>query len=324
MKKRTRSDKSSDTSTISTQYVMGLIEKFKASQHCVSTDRVYHNVWTNFNKFLIRLDHKPSTWEDRAALYGAYLVENGVQSSTLKSYVSAIKKTLVLDGYDWCDEKLKLCILTNSCRRNNDRKKTRLPIQNGLLELILFETERYFTELSQLYLEKMYKTIFMLLYYGLFRIGELASGSHPVLARDVFIAHDSKKMLFLLRSSKTHLEGAKPQQIKIEGNLNLEHKSKTNYYCPYLGSREFLALRGDYVNLNDPLFVFSDGSLVRPHHVRKTLRTMIKAIKLDPSLYDTHSFRSGRATDLQKAGYSVDFIKRVGRWRSNAVYNYLK
>ena len=324
MKKHSKSDKNFNTSTISTQYVKSLIEKFKSTQHCTSTDKMYHNVWTNFNKFLIRLDHKPNTWEDRVAFYGAFLVDNGVQSSTLKSYVSAIKKTLVLDGYDWCDEKLKLCILTNSCRRTNDCKKTRLPIQNGLLELILFETERYFTELSQLYLEKLYKTIFMLLYYGLFRVGELTTGNHPVLAQDVFISHENRKMLFLLRSSKTHLEGSKPQQIKIQGNLNLERKSKTNYYCPYLGTREFLALRGDYVELNDPLFVFSDGSLVRPYHVRKTLRTMIKAIKLDSSLYDTHSFRKGRATDLQKAGFSVEFIKRVGRWQSNSIYNYLK
>ena len=63
---------------------------------------------------------------------------------------------------------------------------------------------------------------------------------------------------------------------------------------------------------------------VRPAHVRSILRRILKTINLNYRLYDTHSFRMGRATDLRKAGFSIEDIKELGRWRSNAVYKYLK
>ena len=47
-------------------------------------------------------------------------------------------------------------------------------------------------------------------------------------------------------------------------------------------------------------------------------------VDLNPLQYDTHSFRIGRATDLSKGGRSLSKIKRAGRWKSNAVYNYLR
>ena len=41
-------------------------------------------------------------------------------------------------------------------------------------------------------------------------------------------------------------------------------------------------------------------------------------------LYSVHSVRMGRACDLLKLGLSVESIKKIGRWRSNAVFRYLK
>ena len=42
------------------------------------------------------------------------------------------------------------------------------------------------------------------------------------------------------------------------------------------------------------------------------------------TLYDTHSLHIRRATDLYKSGSKVETIKQLGRWKSSAVYNYLK
>ena len=114
-----------------------------------------------------------------------------------------------------------------------------------------------------------------------------------------------------------------PQEVEIQGNANLDPSYK-NYFCPYLCTQEFLELRGDYVHVNDPLFVFTDGSPVKPYMVRRLLKYLLKKLNLNEKFYDTHSFRKGRAIDLMKAGYHIDQIKKLGRWRSNAVYNYLK
>ena len=144
----------------------------------------------------------PSSWEERVTLYCGYLVDRGSQSSTVKSYVSAIKKVLITDGYEWEDGKIILNAIVKGCKLKNDELKTRLPIRKKLLELILFEVERMYTGNSQIYLEKLYKALFIIAYYGLFRVGELTSGTHPVKARDVHVGSNKNKLLFVLYTSK--------------------------------------------------------------------------------------------------------------------------
>ena len=85
---------------------------------------------------------KPKLWEDRTTLFIGHLIDKGIQSSTIKSYVSAIKKTLVDDDYEWQDNRVLLGSLTRACKLVNDRVKTRLPVQRGLLDLLLFEIQR--------------------------------------------------------------------------------------------------------------------------------------------------------------------------------------
>ena len=163
-----------------------------------------------------------------------------------------------------------------------------------------------------------------MLYYGLMRIGEVTTGNHPVLAKDIYYCDQTKKLLIVLHSSKTHGRESKPQKIKIQGNVNLEEGKNHNYYCPYLAIQEYLLIRGDYHDVKEQLFIFRDRTPVRPAHVRAILRRIIKKLNLNSKLYDTHSFRMGRATDLRKAGYTIDDVKQLGRWKSNAVYKYLK
>ena len=300
-----------------------IIDKLKSNQHQCSTSKNYHGIWKNFNKFLIRLDRKPKTWEERVAVYVGYLTTKGMQSATIKSYISAIKSTLIADNYEWSDKDAKLVSLTKVCQLSNDHVKTRLPIRNNLLEVILTQTEKKFSK--QLYLEIMWKCLFSMGYYGLFRVGELTTGYHTIKAKDVYVSRERQKMKIYLYSSKTHGKNRKPQVVKIEGNMNLslERNALNRKYDPYTLASNFLVLRGDYSNSQEPLFVFSDGTPVKPSHMRRTLREILLSLNLNPKLYDTHSFRIGRATDLQKYGYDIEKIKILGRWRSNAVYKYL-
>ena len=123
------------------------------------------------------------------------MIDSGMQSSSIKSYISGIKSMLGDDGYTLDITKLKLTSLTKACRLTCDRVKTRLPINKSLLEIILFEVGRIFDndEVSQPYLEKLYKCLFVIAYYGLFRIGELAESQHSVRAKDVHVAGNKNK-----------------------------------------------------------------------------------------------------------------------------------
>ena len=147
-------------------------------QHRDSTAKTYLSIWRQFNKFLVKLDIRPRLWEDRTTLFIAYLVENGFQLATIKSYISAIKSTLLLDGYDWDDSLVLARSLSRACKIINDRVRTRLPIHCNLLEMILFEVQRFFTKKNQQYLEIMYKTLFAICYYGLMRISEVTKSPH--------------------------------------------------------------------------------------------------------------------------------------------------
>ena len=115
-RKKTAYSNDSTSSKISCSSVELIIEKLKANMNRSSTVKNYLSIYRHFNKFLMCLDEKPKFWEERVALFGAYLIEyHKVQSSTLKSYVSAIKQTLQCDGYLWNDDLVYLNVLFRSC-----------------------------------------------------------------------------------------------------------------------------------------------------------------------------------------------------------------
>ena len=299
----------------------------------------YYNVWRKFNEFVIRLDRIPPLWEDRTCLYCTYLIcVKNLQSSTVRSYISGIKSVLKNDGYVWDDDKMLLNTLTRSCKLKNDSVKTRLPVQRGLLEMILFELRRRFCD--QPYLEALYIAAFLIAYYGLMRVGEITRSQHSVKATDIHKASlgtPKRRLCLILYSSKTHDRSMLPQKIKIMGcnalevvNCEAEQSSftiidkKKQHFCPVEWIQRYTDMRNPIVDDNEQLFVFRDGTNLEAFHLRKLLRETIKKFELDPTLYDTHSFRIGRATDLFKAGVNIEKIKHLGRWRSNAVYKYLR
>ena len=307
-----------------------IIEHLKVNSHRSSTNANYLQIWRSFNKFVIRLDTKPKSWEERVALYSAYLVQKGNKSSTVRSYISAIKAVLKNDGYEWNDNLILLGTLTRGCKLVNDRVRVRLPIKAGLLELILFEIERIFE--NQMYLEILYKAILLMGFYGLFRVGELAAylntdkSNHAIKAKDVHMGQNKNKILIVLFSSKTHGKESRPQKIKIAAN-QAEHGiklAKTKHFCPFKVVTQYMDIRGGYDTDDEQFFLMNQKIPVRPENIRKVLKLTLDRLGLDSSLYNTQSLRIGRATEMEKTGYSIQEIKTVERWKSSTVFRYLR
>ena len=314
---------SSNSSKISTKRMNEILDKLKCNTTRESTKRNYFSIWRSFNSFVIRLDRKPPSWEEKVALFIAFLSEKGTQSSTIKSYISAIKCVLKEDGYQWNNQKILLSALTKACRLKKDCVRTRLLIQCGLLELILFEIQRIFTD--QTYLSILYKTIFALGYYGLFRVGELTMSDHVIKASNIHIATNKEKILVVLYSSKTLNKGGRPQKVKITSNSSEKSGSYLHrFFCPFRLIRQYITLRETYENENEQFFIFRDKTPVRPCDARSILKDCIKRIGLDHSVYGIHSLRIGRSVNLENFGYSINELKSLGRWSSNAVYKYLR
>ena len=319
------STSNSDSSKISTKSLKLIIDKLLGQSNRSSTSRNYLNIWRQFNKFVTRLDVKPPSWEDRVTLFIGYKIDQGMKSTTVKSYVSAIKKTLVDDGYPWDDQRVLLLSLTKACKLVNDKVKTRLPIQCSLLEMILFELQRIFCSSGQQYIQLLYKTLFALSYYGLMRVGEVTRSDHVIKAKDIHAAHNKDKILIMLYSSKTHNIGMRPQQISITSNKSEKSgQYLKRCFCPFELTRRFMDWTGGYDDEEEQFFIFRDGAPVTPDQARGVLKQALTNLGLDPINYVMHSFRVGRTSDLIKYQYSIEEVKRMDRWCSNTVYRHIR
>ena len=307
------------------------MEKLEAKRFQKSTAATYYKAWKLFNKFLVLLDKMPSKWEERLTLHVTYLFRIGRKSGTILSYISGIKAMLSTERIYINADSYKLTSLVKACRVENDHLMIRLPIQKPLLGMILDKVRDYFLDRSQLYLCSLFMTIISTGYYGLLRVGELPDGGHAIQADDMHVAKNKNKLQIILRSSKTHARLALPQFVKISSKCEDELlRDSGKGYCPHTLIRNYLKAHEKATELVDKtldignLFIFSDGSPVKPRNLRFVLKKAISKCELDQSSHECHSLRSGREVDLMKMGISVNNIKHIGRWKSNAVYKYIK
>ena len=154
--------------------------------------------------------------------------------------------------------------------------------------IILTKTNDYYLSKGQPYLALLYQAIFIAMYFGLFRISEVTTGAHPVLAKDVHLGKNKRKILFVLRSSKTHCKSMHPQLVKISATAIKDHssvKTQSNKIveelklpCPFQLLRKFAMVRGGYISDEEPFFTFRDRTLVTTNNVRHCLKKVIKLV----------------------------------------------
>ena len=254
------------------------------------------------------------------------MVERKLQSSTVKTYIAAIRSVLNELGEKIKEDQCLLTSLTKACRLKNNEAVHRFPICKGMLKMLLKQVTKMFTGSQtnqQPYLETLFKAIYSTAYYGLLRIGEMAKGSHTILVRNTYIGTNKDKILFILMSSKTHCKGDPPQKVKISRSP-LDGKSKQiDKFCPFQLLRDYMAVRPESRSKDKQFFVLSDNTPVCPAFIYKNLKLILKEAGFD-DYYSFHSFIAGRTQDLLRLGLSVETIKDIGCWKSNAVFAYLK
>ena len=213
-KNSSRSSTVSSSTVISASEIQSLVDKLRNQGNRSSTRQNYYGIWRNFNEFFIKLDHKPASWEERLTLFVGHLINNSIKSNTIKCYISAIKSVLREDGVELNEDRSLLSALKKACRYHNNRTvKTCMPIQKNLLNQLIYQIDYSLEENEgQTYLAKLYKAMFMSAYYGLLRVSEITSGEnlHPIKLADVQVAMNKKKIMFILRTSKTHWRDNKP------------------------------------------------------------------------------------------------------------------
>ena len=191
-------------------------------------------IWKLFNQFFIKLDRKPRDWNQRLVLFVCYLIDNKKQSSTVRSYISAIKAVLKDQKIEIKEDEYLLPSLTKACRLKNDVVNIHIPIQKGLMKLILKAIDKHYANIQQPYLRLLYLTLFSTAYYSLFRVGELTAGNHPVLAKDVQIG-DNKKNFSSSSGAPKHMRNMQnPSWLKLPAQTSIG--KNTNPGNPGIGA----------------------------------------------------------------------------------------
>ena len=240
----------------------------------------------------------------------------------------AIKAILENIGVRLSVDTYLLNSLTKACKLQNDSIRIRLPIHKQLLHVILNQIIK--TYQGQIYLKRLYLALLSTAYYSMFRVGEITKGTHVVLASDVHIGVNKKKILFLLRSSKMHGKHTKPQVVKITATASrqksLTSSKESDKFCPFAILWNYVNIHKGFTSNQEQFFVFHDRSPVTPQNFNKVLKYTLKSVGIDYRLYSSHCFRGGRSKDLLEMGVSIDVIKKLGRWshKSTAIYTYLK
>ena len=65
------------------------MQRLKQASQADGTRETYRR--SCFNNFIVKLDSKPDTWEDRLALFVAFLIDTGKLPVTIRTYASGIK-----------------------------------------------------------------------------------------------------------------------------------------------------------------------------------------------------------------------------------------
>lgn len=285
-----------------------------------STRKSYKKTWNRFNRFISKFDIIPPKWEDRIIVWATHLAEHRKKSNTIKSYISAVRYCLSLDGIKVPHSNCELAAIVQAAKKANDELYVRLPIQKGLLQLILnFIRSTYIQQRGQNYLGHTLLALYSTAYHGLFRISEVTQGQHNVKAQDIIYARNKKKFTFYLRSSKTHTLADQPQIV------NVKEQPSWRLNCPVRILADYANLRGrSSLYPQQPFFIHRNGDPITQEQFRMNLKYILSTLGLPSTLYGSHSFRIGKATDQKLAGKSITSIKQEGRWATSTVYKYIR
>ena len=160
-----------------------------------------------------------------------------------------------------------------------------------------------------------------LAYFGLLRVSEFTTSlpnhfdpSTDLLLSDV--ALDNRASLSLAQIT---LKQSKGDQFRKGAQIYLRRTSHA--VCPVHALVQYLARQG---GTPGPLFLFSDNKSLTKASFSAALNRALKGLQMDPSQFNTHSFRIGAATSAKQAGVSDSHLRVLGRWNSDVYLKYVR
>ena len=282
--------------------------------------KTYSRAWVVFTEFYSRYHgnnvNLPVSTAS-IALFISFLCAKGLAPATINTYLSAISYAHKVKGFhdptkSFLIDKLRVAV------GRRGQADIRLPVTRYLL----YELVRSLAHTSpSAYQRSLYGAMFLIAFYGFFRLGELAckakKRSTEVVQLDqvTFLKQNSLVTAVKVVITKfKHNTSNRPFTVLIESE-------PSEPFCPVQLLLDFLKLRGFD---RGPLFLFSSGEAVSINHFNTALRQALTFCGLDCSRYKSHSFRIGAACHAAEKGFSDAQIRALGRWSSDAFKVYIR
>ena len=283
--------------------------------------KTYERAWTTYVEFYSEFCDSRSALLpvsiNNLAVFISYLSARKFASSTISTYVSALSYVHKLGNFPDPTKNFLVQKLLSAHSTLHSSPDVRLPITRSVLQHLVLALNNTNSSAFQ---RLLYQTMFLVAFYGFFRVGELTAKSanfQPLLQiRDL---HFHFKQNFVTSATIVikdfeHNTNRRPFSVVLE-------RTEGTVLCPVSYLYRYSAVRGSSPG---PLFCFADGSPVKTGQFTQQLRQALNFCGLDSSKYKSHSFRIGAASWAAEKGLSDAQIRHLGRWKSDAFKVYIR
>ena len=273
-----------------------------------STILAYNRAWAKYSAFSIKIDIPPTLpiAPHNLELFITDLFNDGRPASSIVSTVSGLGFFHKINNLFDPAKSQGVQILLHSIKKSRPSTDSRRPVTEDILFRMLSHMPSFSLPRRELHL---FQTMFLMAFYFGLRIGEITESRHNLLRSNVTLL--GSRLFIHFSSFKHSLDLNSPHFLQA---------APCKLFCPVAYIKRYLSVRGD---VEGPLFL-SEGKPISRNTFLKIMRLTLQASGLPISDFNTHSFRIGAATYWAQKGLSDLMIKKLGRWRSDAVFKYIR
>ena len=279
------------------------------------TQRRYASLQLEFKTFCRReLQQRPRLTVEQVACFLAFLHKSkNYAPRTLRVAVSALSHQAQQMGKPNFANSFRIQQILRGAENERPTTDKRAPLTiKQLRQMLVFWQRAYPVPQS-----KMLNAMATLAFFGLLRLGEItqnvrnSASSHVLLASDLKLT--STRVELIIRQGK-HQRGGRPHRIVLKKGM------VPTKVCPVQCMQEYFSVRCR-PQRNEPLFVLNSKAVTLKYFT-SALYAFCRHAKAKN--IQGHSYRIGGASWYAEKGFSDSFIRRLGRWKSNAFLSYIR
>ena len=298
------------------------VRKLFSSGLAKSTNQVYQSGSNRYLKFCSSALLEPfPVSEQKLAFFVAKLYLEGLSSTTVKTYLCAVRYTQIAIGLG--DPQIpsmpQLEYILKGIRKlsaKGDRTR-RLPITPPILRQLrsVWEANLEYPDANMLWAASC------MCFFGFLRSGEVVIPSDSAFDPSSHLSvgdvrvNDLSNPQFL----EVNIKRSKTDPFRQGVRLYLG-RSKSDV-CPVAAILAYMVIRQ---SAPGPFFVFADGRYLTRVRFVAALRSALRSAGFHECGYAGHSFRIGAATTAAANGVPDSLIKTMGRWESSAYTLYIR